>query len=76
GIESRPSAQQVTIIPMREGRLYLNVTASVETGNGSMSTVTAIPIQVGDAPRTLEENGVLQKDAEGNSIRVLPADES
>lgn len=76
GRESRPSAQQVRVIPMREGRLYLNVTASVETENGSMSTVTAIPIQVGDAPRTLQENGELQQDADGNSLRVLPADES
>lgn len=76
GKASRASAQQVTIIPMREGRLYFNVTASVETENGSMSTVTAIPIQVGDAPRILQENGTLETDADGNAIRVLPADES
>ncbi len=68
--------QQVTVIPMREGRLYLNVSASVETEDGSMSTVTAIPIQVGDAPRELLEHGEVQTDEEGNAIRVLPADES
>ena len=71
----RMGVQQVRIVPMREGRLYLNVSASIETENGSMSTVTAIPIQVGDAPRTLGENGELQTDAEGNQIRVLPAKE-
>lgn len=73
--EDRMGVQQVRIVPMREGRLYLNVSASIETENGSMSTVTAIPIQVGDTPRTLGENGELQTDAEGNQIRVLPAKE-
>lgn len=69
-------AQQVTVIPMREGRLYLNVSASVDTENGSMSTVTAIPIQVGDAPRTMQENGTLTTDDKGDSVRVLPASEN
>lgn len=69
-------AQQVTVIPMREGRLYLNVSASVETEKGSMSTVTAIPIQVGDAPRTMQENGTLKTDDKGDSVRVLPAKEN
>jgi len=68
--------QQVTVIPMREGRLYLNVSASVETEGGSMSTVTAIPIQVGDAPRELLEHGEVQTDEDGNAIRVLPVDDS
>lgn len=66
--------QQVTVIPMREGRLYLNVSASVETETGSMSTVTAIPIQVGDAPRELQEHGELTTDESGEAIRVLPVD--
>lgn len=67
--------ERVTIIPMREGRLYLNVSASVETESGSMSTVTAIPIQVGDAPRELTDHGELQTDEEGNAVRVLPVEE-
>lgn len=75
-INERGGTQQVTVIPMREGRLYLNVSASVETDTGSMSTVTAIPIQVGDAPRQLEEQGELQTDEEGNAVRVLPAKEN
>ncbi len=66
----RGGVQQVRVIPMREGRLYLNVSASIETERGSMSTVTAIPIQVGDAPRVLERNGETQTDAEGNLIKV------
>ena len=67
--------QQVTVIPMREGRLYLNVSASVETETGSMSTVTAIPIQVGDAPRELQDHGELTTDESGEAIRVLPVDD-
>ncbi len=69
------NAQQVTVIPMREGRLYLNVSVSVETENGSMSTVTAIPIQVGEAPRTIQENGTATTDENGEAIRSLPAQE-
>jgi len=64
-------AQQVTVIPQREGRLYLNVGASVETDDGSMSSMMAIPIQVGSGGRELEENGELQLDENGEAIRVL-----
>ena len=69
------TAQQVTVIPMRDGRLYLNVSVSVETENGSMSTVTAIPIQVGEAPRAIQENGTTTTDENGEAIRSLPAQE-
>lgn len=79
-IEMAPAAnedfvlQQVTVIPQREGRLYLNVGASVETEEGSMSTTMAIPIQVGTGGRILEENGEVQTDEEGEAIRVLTPD--
>ena len=66
--------QQVTVIPQREGRLYLNVGASVETEEGSMSSMMAIPIQVGTGGRVLEENGEVQTDEEGEAIRVLTPD--
>lgn len=72
---SRIAAQQVTVIPMREGRLYLNVAAQIETDTGSMSSVTAVPIQVGQAPRELVENGVVTIDENGELIRTLPASE-
>lgn len=64
-------AQQVTVIPQREGRVYLNVGASVETADGSMSSVIAIPIQVGKGGRILEENGEVQVDENGEAIKVL-----
>ena len=70
------SAQQVTVIPLREGRLYLNVAAAFETESGSMSSVVAIPIQVGlAAPRQILENGTVTIDENGERIRTLPAKE-
>jgi len=69
-------ARQVTVIPLREGRLYLNVAAVVETESGSMQSVIAIPIQVGAAtPRRLLENGTVITDENGELIRTLPAKE-
>ncbi|MGI9222125.1 MAG: hypothetical protein ACR2QS_13935 [Woeseiaceae bacterium] len=70
-------AQQVTVIPLREGRLYLNVAAVVATEEGTMQTVTAVPIQVGAAaPRQASENGRVITDEQGNRIRSLPATEN
>ena len=69
-------AQQVTVVPLREGRLYLNVAAIIETESGSVRTVTAVPIQVGAAaPREIIENGTVTTDEDGNLIRSLPASE-
>ena len=68
--------EQVSIIPQREGRLYLNVSASVPTADGSFSTVTAIPIQVGEGTRDLIEQGELKTGTDGNDIRVLPGADS
>jgi hypothetical protein len=68
------SSQQVRVIPLREGRLYLNVAAVIETDSGTMQTVTAVPIQVGPAaPRQILENGTVTQDEDGNLIRSLPA---
>ena len=66
--------QKVTVIPQREGRFYLNVSASYETSDGTMSTVTAIPIQVGSGTRELQENGDVQLDENGEAVRVLSND--
>jgi len=66
--------QQVTIVPQREGRFYLNVSASFETADGTMSTVTAIPIQVGAGTRELQPHGEVQLDEDGNAVRVLTND--
>jgi hypothetical protein len=70
------SAQQVTVIPQREGRLYLNVSAEVETDAGMMMKSMAIPIQVGSAPQQQETNGELQEEASGETVISMPADET
>lgn len=67
------TTHRVTIVPLREGRLYLNVSASVDTVGGTMSTMTAIPVQVGEGGRNFEENGQLGSDENGDAIRSLPA---
>ena len=74
--DERESSQQVTITPMREGRLFLNVAAQMQTESGSLQTVTAIPIQVGAAPRELQQNGVVTTDENGELIREMPASEN
>ena len=76
GNDDGPRVQQVQVVPMREGRLFLNVSATVETKDGTMSTVTAIPIQVGAAPRQPEQNGEVLTDENGELVRSLPATEN
>ena len=66
--------QQVTVIPQREGRLYLNVSIAIETDNGTLSTVTAIPIHVGNVSTAPIEHGVLELDEKGEAVRVLTSD--
>ena len=71
--DERTAGQQVTLVPAREGRLFLNVTAHLQTDTGSLQTVTAVPIQVGAAPRELQQNGVVTTDENGELIREMPA---
>lgn len=75
-IAAREAArQQVRVVPQREGRLYLNVVAEVETEGGALLKAMAIPIQVGDAPSPPGPQGRLLQDAEGESVISLPASE-
>ena len=67
-------AQRVTVIPQREGRIYLNVSASFETPEGSTSTIMAVPIQVGTGGPELRENGEVRLDENGEAVRVLTQD--
>ena len=67
-------SERVTIIPQREGRLFLNVSAAVETEEGRISTVTSIPIHVGEVSTAPSPQGVLETDEEGEAVRVLGGD--
>jgi len=66
--------QRVTVVPAREGRIYLNVAASAMAADGRVTTMMAIPIQVGQGGRELEENGELSTDEDGEAIRVLTSE--
>ena len=66
--------QRITIVPQREGRLFVNVGVSIDTETGRASTTIAIPVQVGQGARELEEHGELGTDEEGESIRILTSD--
>jgi hypothetical protein len=74
--DSDRAAQQVIVVPQREGRLYLNVSAEVETEQGTLLKSIAIPIQVGSAPRELQTNGEVRQDADGDAIVSMPGDET
>jgi hypothetical protein len=65
--------QQVAVIPQREGRLYVNVSAEVQTPGGTMIKAMAIPIQVGSAPRRPTINGELQQGPNGEAVISMPA---
>ncbi len=64
----------MTVVPQRQGRMYLNVAASLDTDEGSMSSIMAVPIQVGEGGRVLEEQGEVVVGEDGEAIRVLPGD--
>ena len=66
--------ERVTVIPQREGRLYINVRAAHELDEGSQSTMVSIPIHVGDVDTSLQEHGVLETNEEGETTRVLTAE--
>ena len=70
------SMQQVTVVPQREGRLYVNVSAEVETPGGTMIKSMAIPIQVGSAPQQPQINGELQEGPDGETVISMPAVEN
>jgi len=69
------STEQVTVIPQREGRLFLNVSAEIETESGMMAKVMAIPIQVGSRRPTPRVNGELTTGEEGEALISMPAKE-
>jgi hypothetical protein len=74
--DDQPRSMQITVIPQREGRLYLNVSAEIETADGTMLKTTSIPIQVGSAPPELEVNGELVETEEGETVISMPAEQS
>jgi hypothetical protein len=63
--------ERVTVIPQREGRLYINVSASRDGDDGSTATMISIPIHVGNVDTSPVEQGELQTNEDGETVRVL-----
>lgn len=74
--EKTGSMQQLAVIPQREGRLYVIVSAEIQTVDGAMIKSMAIPIQVGRAPAKPEINGELVEDPDGETVISMPAKEN
>lgn len=76
-IGDAPSAsRQVTVVPKREGRLYLNVSAEIETEEGSLIKAISIPVQVGAGREEREVNGERKEDENGETVVSMPAEEN
>ena len=73
---SRREPRQLAVIPQREGRLYVNVSAEVMTPGGAMIRSMAIPIKVGAAPETPTTNGELKEGPDGETVISMPAEEA
>jgi hypothetical protein len=74
--DDSPRMQQVSVVPQREGRLFLNVSAEVQTENGMMFRSVAIPIQVGAGSRAPAVNGEIRETADGEQVISMPASDS
>lgn len=70
------SLQQLTVVPQREGRVYVNVSAEVPSDLGTMIRSIAIPIKVGGAPKKTTVNGELKEGPDGEKVISMPAEES
>lgn len=66
--------ERVTVVPQREGRVFINIRASRAAGDGSNSTMISIPIHVGDVDTSLVEQGELETNDEGETTRVLTSE--
>lgn len=73
--DGNAAVQRVSVVPLREGRVYLNVSADVVSADGSIGTVTAIPIQVSTAARPVQPGGTASNDEHGEAVPAPPADE-
>jgi len=70
-----PATERVVVVPSAEGRFYLTVLVSVATAQGEQIRAGSIPVEVGDQPPILQQNGELQT-TDGETVRSLPAKES
>jgi hypothetical protein len=72
--DDRTIRERVTVIPQREGRLFINVSASRTDDAGSLTSAISIPIHVGNVDTSIREQGELQTNEDGETTRVLTSD--
>ena len=75
GVNGEPPLSQtreVVVVPLQEGRSYLNVLIEAEHDGEPVAKAVAIPIQTGDAPPVMLPNGV-EIDSDGEIVNSLPA---
>ena len=72
--DDRTIRERVTVIPQREGRLFINVSASRTDDAGSMTSAISIPLHVGNVDTSIREQGELQTNEDGETTRVLTSD--
>ena len=68
-------SQQLTLVPQREGRLFIVVSAEIETDSGTMMKSMSIPIQVGRATTLPDNGGELVEGTDGETGLSMPATE-
>lgn len=72
--DDRTIRERVTVIPQREGRLFINVSASRTDAAGSLTSAISIPLHVGNVDTSVREQGELQTNEDGETTRVLTSD--
>ena len=72
--DDRTIRERVTVIPQREGRLFINVSVSRTDDAGSLTSAISIPIHVGNVDTSIREQGELQTNEDGETTRVLTSD--
>ena len=68
-------SRQITLVPQREGRVYVVVSAEIETDIGPMMKSMSIPIQVGRAAGQPNVNGELVEGTDGETGISMPSKE-
>lgn len=67
-----PQTREVLVVPLQEGRSYLNVLIEAQHEGQPVAKAVAIPIQTGDAPPVMDQNGV-EMETDGEIVNSLPA---
>lgn len=72
--DDRAIRERVTVIPQREGRLFINVSASRADDERTLTSTISIPIHVGNVDTSIQQQGELQTGEDGETTRVLTSD--